>query len=77
LRKNGVFVVQDRKTKSWIQVQIFTHWAKGMQLKNRMLKCWIRENRALNDVEVIQRIEFSAKNFTSNAGLQSVSDIQD
>ena len=28
-----------------------------------------RENRALKDVDVIHRIEFSAKNLTSNAGL--------
>jgi len=40
-----------------------------MQLNDRMLKCWIRENRALKDVDVIHRIEFSAKNLTSNAGL--------
>jgi hypothetical protein len=42
---------------------------KGLQLNDRMLKCWIRENRALKDVDVIHRIEFSAKNLTSNAGL--------
>ena len=34
-----------------------------------MLKCGIKENRAPKDVDVIHRIEFSAKNLTSNAGL--------
>ena len=63
------FVPQDRKIKAWIQALIFIHWVKGMQLNDRMLKCWIREKRALKDVDVIHRIEFSAKNLTSNAGL--------
>jgi len=34
-----------------------------------VLKCGIKGNRAPKDVDVINRIEFSARNLTSNAGL--------
>jgi len=52
-----------------IQVLIFTHWVKEMLLDDRMLKFWAKENRAPKDVDVINKIEFSARNLTSNAGL--------
>ena len=34
-----------------------------------MLKCCIRDHYASKDVDVINKIEFSARNLTSNAGL--------
>ena len=37
--------------------------------EDRMLKFWIHENHAPKDVAVIHKIEFSARNLTSNAGL--------
>ena len=52
-----------------IQVLVFTQWVKEMLLNGRMLKFWAKENRTPKDVDVINKIEFSARNLTSNAGL--------
>ena len=51
------------------QVLVFIHWVKEMLLNDSMLKFRTNENRTPKDVDVINKIEFSARNLTSNAGL--------
>lgn len=51
------------------QVLVFTHCVKEMLLNDSMLKFWAKENSTAKDVDVINNIEFSARNLTANAGL--------
>ena len=51
------------------QVLIFTHWVRDMSRNDSRLKFRAKENRAPKDVDVIHKVEFSARNLTSNAGL--------
>jgi len=63
------FVLLKRKIIACIQSLFFIQWVKGRLLNYRMLKLCIRDHCVPKGVDVINKIVFSARNLTSNAGL--------
>jgi hypothetical protein len=63
------FMLLERKIAACIQALFFTQWVEEKASNDRMLKCCIINQLAPKDMNVINNIEFSARNLTSNAGL--------